>query len=141
MYTKHRLNLHSQTTLTNDGGRKNLDARRDGGGIGKIVLHIGGSAVAPGGVLRHVHPLVDSPRRCLADGGAPVPEVLPAAELEGILAGLIIAVPLEPAGGAFFLMCIIHTLSGSRSTIHGSGSCGSIRIHNLEPTVSRSMIH
>jgi len=47
-----------------------------------------------------VHPLGDSPRRGLADGGACVPKVLPAAELEGILAELIIAVPLEPAGGA-----------------------------------------
>ena len=56
--------------------------------------------MAPEGVLRHVHPLGDSPRRCLADGGACVPKVLPAAELEGILAGLIVAVPLEPAGGA-----------------------------------------
>ena len=100
VYTKHRLKLHSQTTLANDGGLKNLDTRRDGGRIGKIVLHVGGSAVAPEGVLRHVHPLGDSPRRCLADGGACVPKVLPAAELEGILAGLIIAVPLEPAGGA-----------------------------------------
>ena len=25
VYTKHRLKLHSQTTLTNDGGLKNLD--------------------------------------------------------------------------------------------------------------------
>jgi len=57
VYTKHRLKLHSQTTLTNDGGLKNLDTRRDGGRIGKIVLHVGGSAVAPEGVLRHVHPL------------------------------------------------------------------------------------
>ncbi len=100
MYTKHRSNLHSQTTLTNDGGLKNLDTRRDGGRIGEIVLHIEGSAVAPEVVLRHVHPLGDSQRRCMADGGARVPEVLPAAELEGILAGLIIAVPLEPSGGA-----------------------------------------
>jgi len=100
VYTKHRLKLHLQTTLTNDGGLKNLDTRGDGGRIGEIVLHIGGSAVAPEGVLRHVHPLGDSPRRCLADGGARVPKVLPSAELEGILAGLIIAVPLEPSGGA-----------------------------------------
>ena len=56
--------------------------------------------MAPEGVLRHVHPLGDSPRRCLSDGGARVPKVLPSAELEGILAGLIIAVLLEPAGGA-----------------------------------------
>ena len=56
--------------------------------------------MAPEGVLRHVHPLGDSPRRCLSDGGARVPKVLPSAELEGILAGLIIAVPLEPSGAA-----------------------------------------
>ena len=50
VYTKHRLKLHPQTTLTNDGGLKNLDTRRDGGRIGKIVLHVGGSAVALEGV-------------------------------------------------------------------------------------------
>ena len=72
----------------------------NGGRVGEVVLHVGGNAVAAEGVLRHVHPLGDSPRRCLADGGACVPKVLPAAELEGILAGLIVAVPLEPAGGA-----------------------------------------
>ena len=49
--------------------------------------------MAPEGVLRHVHPLGDSQRRCVADGGARGPKVLPAAELEGILAGLIVAVP------------------------------------------------
>ena len=69
LYTKHQLKLHSQTTLTNDGGLKNLDTRGDGSRIGEIVLHVGGNAVAPEGVLRHVHPLGDSPRRCLADGG------------------------------------------------------------------------
>ena len=100
VYTKHRLKLHPQTTLPNNGGLKNLDTRGDGGRIGEIVLHIGGSAVAPEGVLRQVHPLGDSPRRCLADGGARVPKVLPSAEHEDILAGLIVAVPLEPAGGA-----------------------------------------
>ena len=63
MYTKHRLKLPSQTTLTNDGGLKNLDTRGDGGRIGEIVLHVGGNAVAAEGVLRHVHPLGDSPRR------------------------------------------------------------------------------
>ena len=47
VYTQHLLKLHSQTTLTNDGGLKKLDTRRDGGRIGKIVLHVGGSAVAP----------------------------------------------------------------------------------------------
>ena len=70
LYTKHRLKLHSLTTLTNDGGLKNLDTRGDGGRIGEIVLHVGGNAVAPEGVLRHVHPLGDSPRLCLSDGGA-----------------------------------------------------------------------
>ena len=50
VYTKHQLKLHSQTTLTNDGGLKNLDTRGDGGRIGEIVQHIGGSAVAPEGV-------------------------------------------------------------------------------------------
>ena len=48
MYTKHRLKLHPQTTLTNAGGLKNLDTRGDGGRVGEIILHIGGSAVAPG---------------------------------------------------------------------------------------------
>ena len=47
VYTKHRLKLHSQTALTNDGGLKNLDTRGDGGRIGEIVLHIDGRAVAP----------------------------------------------------------------------------------------------
>ena len=62
-YTKHRLKLHSQTKLTNDGGLKNLDTRGDSGRVGEIVLHVGGSAVAPEGVLRHMHPLGNSPRR------------------------------------------------------------------------------
>ena len=72
----------------------------NGGRVGEVVLHVGGNAVASEGVLRHVHPLGDSPRHCLADGGTCVPKAMPAAELEGILARLIIAVPLEPAGGA-----------------------------------------
>ena len=42
----------------------------------------------------------DGPCRSLADHGACVPEVLPAAELEGFLAGLIIAMPREPVYGA-----------------------------------------
>jgi len=44
------------------------------------------------GVLCHLHPLGVSPRRSVADSGACVPKVLPAAELEGVLAGLIIAI-------------------------------------------------
>ena len=51
-------------------------------------------------VLCHLHPLGDSPRRILADSSARVPKVLPTAELEGILTGLIIAMLPEPFGGA-----------------------------------------
>ena len=51
------------------------------------------------GVLPHMHPLDDSPRRSVADRGARVPKVLPTAELEDVLAGLIIAVLQEPFGG------------------------------------------
>ena len=49
--------------------------------------------MAPEGVLRHVHPLGDSPRCSLAD-------VLPTVELEGVVVGLIITVLPEPVGGA-----------------------------------------
>ncbi len=86
----------SKTTITNHGGLKNFDTPRDGGQEGEIVLRVWGSAVAPEGVLHHVHPLGDSPRR----SGARVPKVLPSAEIKGILTGLIVAVPLEPSGGA-----------------------------------------
>ena len=34
------------------------------GRVGEVVLHVGGNAVASEGVLRHVHPLGDSLRRC-----------------------------------------------------------------------------
>jgi hypothetical protein len=73
-----------------DGGRRNCD--RDG----EVVLHGGGSAASTKGVLLHLHPLGDSPRRSLADSGTCAPKALPTAELEGFLAGLIIAMPLEP---------------------------------------------
>ena len=56
------------------------------------------NAVATEGVLGDLNPLGDGP--CLADHGAHVPEVLPAAGLEGFLAGLIIAMPPEPVYGA-----------------------------------------
>jgi hypothetical protein len=36
----------------------------------------------------------------LADSGARVPKVLPTEELEGFLTGLVIAMPIEPVGGA-----------------------------------------
>jgi len=53
--------------------------------------------VAAKGVLGDLNPLGDSPCRSLADSGARVPKRLPTAELEGFLAGLIVAMP--PAGG------------------------------------------
>ena len=84
MYTNH---TPAKATITNDGGLENLDTRRDSGREGEIVLHVGGSAVAPEGLVRHVHPLGDSTRRCVADSGARVPVVLPSAELDGIHAG------------------------------------------------------
>jgi hypothetical protein len=70
--------------------------RRDCGREVEVLRHGGGNAAAAKGVLLHLHPLVDSPCRGLADRGARVPEVLPTAELESFLTGLIIAMPLEP---------------------------------------------
>ena len=52
------------------------------GRVGEVVLRVGGNAVASEGVLRHVHPLGDSPRRCLADGGACVPKYCPRRNLK-----------------------------------------------------------
>jgi len=54
--------------------------------------------VAAKGVLGDLNPLVDGPCRSLADNGARVPKILPAAELEGSLTGPIVAMP--PVGGA-----------------------------------------
>ena len=54
------------------------------------------NTVATEGMLGNLNPLGDGPGRSLADHGARVPEVLPAAELEGFLTGLIIAMPREP---------------------------------------------
>jgi len=42
-------------------------------------------------MLGDLNPLGDSPCHSLADSGARVPKVLPTAELEGFLAGLIVA--------------------------------------------------
>jgi hypothetical protein len=56
--------------------------------------------VATEGMLGDLNPLGDGPCRSLADHGARVPEVLPAAELEGFLAGLIIAMPRELYGAS-----------------------------------------
>ena len=58
------------------------------------------NAVATGGMLGDLNPLGDGPCRSLADNGARVPKVLPAAELEGFLTGLIVATPPEPVYGA-----------------------------------------
>ena len=58
------------------------------------------NAVATEGMLGDLNPLVDGQCRSLADNGARVPKVLPAAELEGFLTGLIVAMPPEPVDGA-----------------------------------------
>jgi len=73
-----------------------LDTRRDGGREGKVVLRVWGRAVSTKGVLRNLNPLGDSPHRSLADSGARVPKILPTAKLEGVLTGLIVAMPPEP---------------------------------------------
>jgi len=92
MRGSQRINTdNTDTTSTNDGGLWNLGTRREGGRKGEVVPRLKGSAAATEGVLRHLHPLGDSPRSSLADSGACVPKVLPTAELEGILAELIIA--------------------------------------------------
>ena len=74
--------------------------RREGGREGEVVLHVWGNAVVAKGVLRDLNPLGDGSCRSLADHGARVPEVLPAAELEGFLTGLTIAMPRKPGCGA-----------------------------------------
>ena len=56
--------------------------------------------MATKGMLGDLNPLGDGPCRSLADNGARVPKILPAAELEGFLTGLIVAMPPEPVGGA-----------------------------------------
>ena len=56
--------------------------------------------MATKGMLGDLNPLGDGPCCCLADHGARVTEVLPASELEGFLAGLIVAMPAEPVCGA-----------------------------------------
>ena len=99
VYTKHRRTLQAQVTEA----LGSQDTRRDGGREGEVVLHGGGNAVAAKGVLGDLNPLGDSPCRILADGGACVPKILPTAELEGFLTGLIVAMPPEPGGGAGFL--------------------------------------
>ena len=65
-----------------------------------VIPRVWESTVATEGMFGNLNPLGDGPGRSLADHGARVPEVLPAAELEGFLTGLIIAMPLEPVLGA-----------------------------------------
>ena len=74
--------------------------RREGGREGEVIPRVWESTVATEGVLGNLNPLGDGPGRSLADHGARVPEVLPAAELEGFLTGLAIAMPREPVFGA-----------------------------------------
>jgi len=49
--------------------------------------------VAAKSMLGDLNPLGDGPCRSLADNGARVPKILPAAELEGFLTGLVVAMP------------------------------------------------
>ena len=74
--------------------------RREGGREGEVIPRVWENTVATEGMLGNLNPLGDGPGRSLADHGARVPEVLPAAELEGFLTGLIIAMPREPVLGA-----------------------------------------
>ena len=101
--------------------------RREGGREGKVIPRVWESTVATEGMLGNLNPLGDGPGRSLADHSACVPEVLPAAELEGFLFFLIkasslgsIAMPREPVFGAAqdlgrvrnrFLLCTIGTRS------------------------------
>ena len=58
--------------------------RREGGREGEVVLRVWVNVVATEGMLGDLSPLGDGPCRSLADHGARVPEVLPAAEVEVI---------------------------------------------------------
>ena len=74
--------------------------RREGGREGEVIPRVWEKTVATEGMPGNLDPLGDGPGRSLADHGARVPEVLPAAELEGFLTGLTIAMPREPVFGA-----------------------------------------
>ena len=74
--------------------------RREGGREGEVIPRVWESTVAAEGMFGNLNPLGDGPGRSLADHGARVPEVLPAAELEGFLTGLTIAMPRKPGCGA-----------------------------------------
>ena len=66
--------------------------RREGGREGEVIPRVWENTVATEGMLGNLNPLGDGPGRSLADHGARVPEVLPAAELEGFLL-LLLALP------------------------------------------------
>ena len=74
--------------------------RREGGREGEVIPRVWENTVATEGMFGNLNPLGDGPGRGLADHGARVPEVLPAAELEGFLTGLAISMPREPVFGA-----------------------------------------
>ena len=69
------------------------------GGEKTVVLGVLAWAIATKGVLGDAGAAGYCESRGMADGGARVQEVLSAAELEGVFAGLV-PEPLEPALGA-----------------------------------------
>ena len=90
--------------------------RREGGREGEVIPRVWENTVATEGMLGNLNPLGDGPGRSLADHGARVPEVLPAAELEGFLTGLIIAMPrvqIVPPGGTIRHLTVSQTSRGA----------------------------
>ena len=67
-----------------------------------VVVGVPVGAIATKGVLADARAAGYRERRGMADGGARVPEVLSAAELEGFFAGFVTE-PLEPAHGSLGL--------------------------------------
>jgi hypothetical protein len=67
---------------------ESLDIRRCRRWKEESILFGGGSAGATQSVLGQVHTLGNRTRRSVPDGGARVPEVFPAAKLEGLVAGV-----------------------------------------------------
>ena len=96
--------------------------RREGGREGEGIPRVWESTVAAEGMFGNLNPLGDGPGRGLADHGARVPEVLPAAELEGFLTGLTIAMPRKPAyrtqtAWLFFLLFFLLPLKARRTLV------------------------
>jgi len=77
--------------------------------------------VAAKGVLGDRNLLGDSPCRSLADSGARVPKVLPTAELEGFLTGLIVAALFLSFFGAYF-WCLVLCFTPLRKSAGRLGS-------------------